>query len=111
MKSLPIVFIFLSLVFIVNQAASLTINELHGKYDEIFSKTHNRNAASHLWVSYILDRSTSFSASEIRELFGGFCPISGSPVRPSNRNLWTNIQFKKASNPSQTESGNVHVCC
>merc|ERR1712156_172888 len=111
MNSSHIISIILSLIFILHQTLSLTVNELHGKYYEIFSRAHNRNAASHLWASYILDRSTTFSASEIRELFGGFCPISGSPVRPSNRNLWTNIQFKKASNPSQTESGNVHVCC
>ena len=32
-------------------------------------------------------------------------------MRPSNQNLWTNIQFKRALNPTQTESGNVHVCC
>merc|ERR1712062_664668 len=83
----------------------------HGKYYQIFSRAHNRNAASHLWASYVLDRSTTFSASEIRELFGGFCPVSGSPVRPSNRNLWTNIPFKSASDPSQTVSGSSHVCC
>merc|ERR1711973_1081423 len=111
MKSSPIFSIFSFLILIVNQTFSLTVNELHGKYYEIFSRAHNRNAASHLWASYILNRSSSFSASEIRELFGGFCPVSGSPVRPSNRNLWTNIQFKKASNPSQSEFGNVHVCC
>ena len=29
---------------------------------------------------------------------------------PSNQNLWT-IQFKKASDSSQIDSGNVHVCC
>merc|ERR1711997_902243 len=83
----------------------------HGKYYEIFSRANNRNSASHLWASYILDRSTSLSVSEIRELFGGFCPISGSPVRPSSRNLWSGIQLKKASNPSEIESASIHVCC
>jgi len=111
MKSSPIFSIFSLLIFIVNQTFSLTVNELHGKYYQIFSRAHNRNAASHLWASYVLDRSTTFSASEIRELFGGFCPVSGSPVRPSNRNLWTNIPFKSASDPSQTVSGSSHVCC
>merc|ERR1711963_626407 len=99
MKSSPILSIFSLLIFIVNQTFSLTVNELHGKYYEIFSRAHNRNAASHLWASYILDRSTSFSESEIMELFGGFCPISGSPVRPTTRNLWQGLQLKKASNP------------
>merc|ERR1712079_380653 len=78
MKSSPIFSIFSLLIFIVNQTFSLTVNELHGKYYQIFSRAHNRNAASHLWASYVLDRSTTFSASEIRELFGGFCPVSGS---------------------------------
>merc|ERR1711997_502440 len=111
MKSSPLFSIFSLLIFIVNQTFSLTVNELHGKDYQIFSRANNRNAASHLWASYVLDRSTTLSASEIRELFGGFCPVSGSPVRPSNRNLWTNVQFKKASNLSQTEFGNVRVCC
>jgi len=101
----------LSILFFVNQVFSLTVNELHGKYYEIFSRAHNRNAASHLWASYILDRSTSFTESEIMELFGGFCPISGSPVWPTTRNLWQGLQLKKASNPSETESASVHVCC
>jgi len=101
----------LTLLLFVNQALSLTVSELHGKYYEIFSRANNRNAASHLWASYILDRSTSLSVSEIRELFGGFCPISGSPVRPSTRNLWSGIQLKKASNPSEIESASIHVCC
>merc|ERR1712212_1189333 len=105
MKSSPIISIFLTLILTVTQTLCLTVNELHGKYYEIFSRAHNRNAASHLWASYILDRSTTFSASEIRELFGGFCPISGSPVRPSYGNLWSNLEFKKSSNPGQTESG------
>ena len=31
----------------------LTIKQLHDKYNEIFARTQNRNAASHLWVSRI----------------------------------------------------------
>ena len=46
----------LTLLLFVNQALSLTVSELHGKYYEIFSRANNRNAASHLWASYILDR-------------------------------------------------------
>ena len=37
-------------------SSSLTVSELHGKYHEIFHRSGNRNAASHLWASYILDR-------------------------------------------------------
>ena len=56
MKSLPIISMILFFVSVVNEIQSLTINELHGKYDEIFARSHNRNAASHLWATYILDR-------------------------------------------------------
>merc|ERR1719295_99087 len=76
-------------------SSSLTVSELHGNYHEIFHRSGNRNAASHLWASYILDRSTSFTSEEITNLFGGFCPISGSPVRPS----------------AQSITGSVSVCC
>ena len=56
-------------------------------------------------------RSTSFTTEEIRNLFGGFCPISGSPVRPSAWSKWGSIPFKKASNTAQTITGSVSVCC
>merc|ERR1719234_884190 len=86
-------------------SSSMTVSELHGKYYEIFHRSGNRNAASHLWASYILDRSTNFTTEEIRNLFGGFCPISGSPVRPSAWSKWGSIPFKKATNTGQTITG------
>merc|ERR1712156_1377679 len=92
-------------------SSSLSVSELHGKYYEIFHRSGNRNAASHLWASYILDRSTSFATEEIYNLFGGFCPISGSPVRPSAWSKWGRIPFKKASNTGQSTTGSVSVCC
>merc|ERR1712107_564644 len=48
---------------------------------------------------------------EIHNLFGGFCPISGSPVRPSAWSKWGSIPFKKASNTGQSTTGSVSVCC
>ena len=51
-------------------------------------------------------RSTSFTTEEIYNLFGGFCPISGSPVRPSAWSKWGSIPFKKASNTAQSTTGN-----
>jgi len=55
--------------------------DLHKKYSEIF-KTDNRNAASHLWVSYILDRKAQLSHKQIKMLMSSFCAVSGSPVMP-----------------------------
>ena len=57
--------------------------ELHQRYSEIF-RYGNRNAASHLWTSYILDRASVTPAAQIELLFSGFCAVSGSPVYPSD---------------------------
>merc|ERR1712004_61047 len=43
---------------LISTSSSLSVSELHGKYYEIFHRSGNRNAASHLWASYILDRTT-----------------------------------------------------
>jgi len=61
-----------------------TVNDLAAQYDNIF-KTGNRNAASHLWSKYILDRAESKSAEEVETLFHGFCAISGSPLPDVSR--------------------------
>jgi len=96
---------------ILNNVDSLTVRQLHGKYYEIFSRAYNRNAASHLWSSYILNRASNMTESEIHQLFKGFCPVSGSPVSPSTRNLWQGVQVKKATNTRDEVSGSLHVCC
>ena len=96
---------------ISNNVDSLTVRQLHGKYYEIFSRAYNRNAASHLWSSYILNRASNMTESEIHQLFKGFCPVSGSPVSPSTRNLWQGVQVKKATNTRDEVSGSLHVCC
>ena len=73
-------------------------------------------------------RSESFSLVELQELFGGFCPVSGSPVRPNAWNYWSDIKLKSAENTSvmrkgifclqlqhiimiSSPTGSVHVCC
>jgi len=91
--------------------SQMTVGDLRNKYWEIFHRYNNRNAASHLWASWILDRSENFSEDKIYELFSGFCPISGSPVRPRAGNLYGDIPFVSAADTSQTISGNVQVCC
>ena len=95
----------------LNSVDCLTVNQLHEKYDEIFPLTHNRNAASHLWSSYVLKRASNMTESEIYQLFGGFCPISGSPVSPSPESLWQGVKVKKASNTLEEVSVSVHFCC
>uniref|UniRef100_A0A7S4VEP7 Uncharacterized protein n=1 Tax=Alexandrium monilatum TaxID=311494 RepID=A0A7S4VEP7_9DINO len=56
-----------------------SIKDLERQYDNIF-KTGNRNAASHLWSSYISKQSQDLNASTLEHLFTGFCPVSGSPL-------------------------------
>lgn len=56
-----------------------TVDDLSAHYQDIF-KTGNRNAASHLWTKFILDRAGKLDAETLTRLFRGFCPVSGSPL-------------------------------
>jgi len=90
---------------------NMSTSDLHNKYWTIFNRFGNRNAASHLWATWILDRSENFTEDKIHELFSGFCPISGSPVTPRAGNLYSAIPFLTAEDTSTTHTGNVQVCC
>merc|ERR1719231_561598 len=59
-----------------------TINDLHQAYYQVFPEG-NRNAASHRWAHFILERAPELSAAVVEDLFTGFCAVSGSPVTPS----------------------------
>ena len=63
-----------------------TAEDLFAEYSNIF-RFGNRNAASHLWATFVLDRAWQMPASVFQDLMGSFCPVSGSPVRivPSKR--------------------------
>ena len=63
-----------------------TAEDLFAEYNNIF-RFGNRNAASHLWATFVLDRAWQMPASVFQDLMGSFCPVSGSPVRivPSKR--------------------------
>ena len=62
-----------------------SIRDLHGRYSDIF-KTNNRNAASHLWISHVLERAPSMTRAEVEKILTGFCAVSGSPVSPHDYN-------------------------
>merc|ERR1712187_351069 len=62
-------------------ATSTSVRSLHNEYGNIF-KYGNRNAASHLWSSFLLDRSSQMTPDRLETLFTGFCAVSGSPVSP-----------------------------
>ena len=59
-----------------------TAEALHDEYNDIFPKTNNSNAASHVWSSSVLRRSMQLQPSQIRELVSGRCFVSGSSVSP-----------------------------
>jgi len=82
--------------------------ELHQRYSEIF-RYGNRNAASHLWTSYILDRASVTPAAQIELLFSGFCAVSGSPVYPSDYKRYR-LRLKHAVT-GVDEVGFMYYCC
>ena len=90
------------------RAVPVYVDEMHAQYSNIF-RTGNRNAASHLWSSWILERAAALSKPNLVALFGAFCPISGSIVRASAYNKY---QFSLTSVASAEPSvGFVHFCC
>jgi len=109
------------LIFFFNCSLALTIRELHDAYWQIFPRTGNRNAASHIWTTYVIDKvkGGTHTEDEIYKLFSSFCPVSGSIVTPTpSWNLWTGLKVKESARPSwrpyQIElpaTGSVYTCC
>lgn len=58
-----------------------TPQQLWAMYSNIFT-SGNRNAASHLWFTYVFERSSSMSRDVFLKLSSSYCAISGSPVNP-----------------------------
>jgi uncharacterized protein (DUF2237 family) len=80
------------------------------QYNNIF-KTRNRNAASHLWSSYLIERSACLDEASFTNLFEQFCAISGSPLgRNPARSCYVS-QHPLASDASKMVQGQEHHCC
>jgi len=60
-----------------------TTDDFFNEYYNIFT-SRNRNAASHKWAAFILERSMLFDENEFVDYFGSFCPVSGSIVYKSD---------------------------
>ena len=88
---------------------SVSINDLHSAYGTIFP-TGNRNAASHKWSSWIIERSSTMSKEDFHTLFTGFCPVSGSPVQPSQYNTYR-YSLPGVLPGSPATVGTLHHCC
>ena len=86
---------------------SATSNDLISQYSNIF-RHGNRNAASHRWASFLLDRADQMTEDRLTLFFESFCAVSGSPVRPSDFNRYR-LTLPKLGGGLST--GYMHYCC
>ena len=84
-----------------------TVQDLHREYNNIF-KYGNRNAASHLWAAFLLERAHTMTAERLELMFSGFCAVSGSPVRPSD---YTRYRLELPLVAGGNRSGYMYYCC
>eukprot|EP00929_Paragymnodinium_shiwhaense_P116372 TRINITY_DN8584_c0_g1_i1.p1 TRINITY_DN8584_c0_g1~~TRINITY_DN8584_c0_g1_i1.p1 ORF type:complete len:336 (-),score=65.67 TRINITY_DN8584_c0_g1_i1:299-1306(-) len=82
--------------------------DLHREYHNIF-KHGNRNAASHLWSNFILERADQMSHDLFVSMFSGFCAVSGSPVRPSDYTRYK-MTLQNVDGSGMT-TGYMMYCC
>lgn len=100
---------FLVAVRITVCAAVETPGQLHDRYDSIFP-SGNRNAASHRWATYVLERSTNMTDATFRNLFSSFCPVSGSPVSyKKDQKRWK--MTLPVVGKGQDITGMMYFCC
>mmetsp|Transcript_42126 Transcript_42126/g.106009 ORF Transcript_42126/g.106009 Transcript_42126/m.106009 type:complete len:341 (+) Transcript_42126:38-1060(+) len=84
-----------------------TPKDLGDQYFNIF-KTGNRNAASHLWASFVLERAGSMPSGKVGEIFRGFCAVSGSPI-PDDPHTMYKVTLPKVG--GGTVTGVARHCC
>eukprot|EP00592_Proboscia_alata_P018090 CAMPEP_0194419838 /NCGR_PEP_ID=MMETSP0176-20130528/19023_1 /TAXON_ID=216777 /ORGANISM="Proboscia alata, Strain PI-D3" /LENGTH=292 /DNA_ID=CAMNT_0039227029 /DNA_START=103 /DNA_END=981 /DNA_ORIENTATION=- len=89
-----------------------TVNDLHSEYSNIF-RHGNRNAASHLWSTFLLERAYQMTLEQLVMFFTGFCVVSGSPIRPSDYNRYrlTLPRVGKNDGKQHFTSAYMHYCC
>lgn len=84
-----------------------TVHDLHSEYRNIFLHG-NRNAASHRWATFLLERASTMRYETLVELFAGFCAVSGSTVRPGTHNRYR-LNLSRVNGGAQL--GDMHYCC
>jgi len=104
-KLFPVV--LLMLIACCNSLPFNKVQDLHAHYNDIFP-TRNRNAASHRWSTFILERSHELSHKQIEMLFTGFCAVSGSPVTPGAYNRYDVVLASMGGGAMQ---GQTYHCC
>merc|ERR1719300_2052006 len=86
-----------------------TTDDFFNEYYNIF-KSRNRNAASHKWAAFLLDRSMMFDEETFVEYFASFCPVSGSIVYKSDWKRY-GMTLKHAANENHKRFGYMYFCC
>ena len=84
-----------------------SVRVLHREYYNIF-RYGNRNAASHLWASFLLERAPQMSLERLLHFFTGFCAVSGSPVQPGD---YTRYLMTLPLVSGGTATGFMYYCC
>ena len=90
-------------------AENPSMNDLIKEYDNIF-RHGNRNAASHLWSTFLLERAPQMTMNRLEFFFSGFCAVSGSPVRPSDYNRYR-LTLPHVASSATNVRGFLHYCC
>jgi len=85
-----------------------TVRDLHNEYNNIF-RHGNRNAASHLWSTFLIDRAVFMPAKRFRSLSAGYCAVSGSPVGPSDATRYK-MRLDHVDGSGKQE-GFMYYCC
>lgn len=85
-----------------------SVQDLHREYSTIF-KHGNRNAASHLWSTFLIERARFMSDRRFQKLNGGYCAVSGSPVSPSDPTRYR-LTLEKVDGTGK-HTGFMYYCC
>ena len=92
-------------------AEPANVRDLHREYRNIF-KHGNRNAASHRWAAFLLQRAHQMTEQRLDLFFSGFCAVSGSPVRPSDYNRYRlTLPQVGGAGSNAFATGYMHYCC
>jgi len=84
-------------------------DDFFNEYYNIF-KSRNRNAASHKWAAFLLERSLSFDEEMFTKYFASFCPVSGSIVYTNDFKRY-GMTIKHAANSNHERFGYMYFCC
>ncbi len=90
-----------------SRSTSATVGDLHREYHNIF-RHGNRNAASHLWATFLLERAHQMTWERLEYFFSGFCAVSGSPVRPGD---YQRYELQLPSVTGGALRGFMYYCC